>query len=76
MAARTDASAAILVLTMEFLGLGLVILVAGINDQIGKVVMIMMGGLLLLTLISQADIIAGAGRIFNSYLGNPSNKTK
>lgn len=70
---RPAASATIVAVSMEFLGLGLAVLVAGINEQVGKVMVIFMVGLGLLLLVSQADLIAGVGRVFNEYLGNPGN---
>ena len=68
---RQGGSAMIVQLSMEFLGLGLAVLVAGINEQVGKIMVIFMIGLLLVMLIAQADLVAGVGRVFNEYLGNP-----
>lgn len=70
---RPGPSATIVVVSMEFLGLGLAVLVAGINEEVGKIMVLLMVGLLLITLIAQADLVAGVGRVFNEYLGNPQN---
>lgn len=70
---RPAASATIVAVSMEFLGLGLAVLVAGINEQVGKVMVIFMVGLGLLLLVREADLIAGIGNVFNEYLGNPGD---
>lgn len=70
---RPAASATIVAVSMEFLGLGLAVLVAGINEQVGKVMVIFMVGLGLLLLVREADLIAGIGNVFTEYLGNPGN---
>lgn len=70
---RPPASATIVAVSMEFLGLGLAVLVAGINEQVGKVMVIFMIGLGLLLLVREADLVAGLGKVFNEYLGNPSD---
>lgn len=73
MATRPAASAAIVTVSIEILVLGLMVLAAGTNRNLGKVLMVFVIGLGVLAMVAESNTIAGIGNVFTAYLGNPTN---
>lgn len=74
MAVRSAASTAIVVIALELASLGLLVLMAGVSNDVGNVMMILMIGFWLIYLVKESRALEVLSQIFYTLSENPSNK--
>lgn len=77
MAQRTASSQAILIIGLELLGVAIFTMIAGINDRVGNIMVVLMAGLMMAWALSGSGAFklnVAVGDLWTLGFVNPSNK--